>query len=281
MKTDYTKVLQNLPVIPDVAAKILNMAEGGKSFSFQELESTIAVDPGLTAKILKVANSALYARQKEISKLSTAITLLGFNAIKSLVILVTGANLFDKYKKYSFYKSFWKHSLRSAFISRDLAKKSGRKEIAEQTFVAGLLHNFGQAALFTSDPQTYEELLKKEAETGERLSQLEENHFGVSHHEIGFEILNQWSFPDVFSDVAKEHGNINITSSHKIAVIVVTAGSFLSRVWDASEPDVGSLAAILPYLGVSASELASWFQEYRGTLVKDPMFLECQSLFNT
>lgn len=278
MTKDFSRYLQNLPVIPAVAAKILNMAEGAKTFSFQELESTIAVDPALTAKVLRVANSALYARQKEISKLSTAITLLGFNAIRSLVILVSGANLFDKYKQYSFYKSFWRHSLRSAFISRDLAKFSGRKEIAEQAFVAGLLHNFGQAALFSSNPQGYEDLMKKNSQNS-GLSQLEEIQFGVSHHETGFQILNQWNFPEVYADVAREHGNINITSSNKIVVIVVTVGSSLAHLWDKTELDFTTIQPYLPYLGLTPQGLEDWLVGYRETLKEDRMFQECQSLF--
>lgn len=278
---DYSRVLQNLPVIPDVAAKILNMAEGAKEFSFQELETTIAVDPALTAKVLRVANSALYARQKEISKLSTAITLLGFNAIRSLVILVSGANLFDKYKQYSFYKNFWRHSLRSAFISRDLAKLSGKKEIAEQAFVAGLLHNFGQAALFSSDPKAYEGLLKKNSPLEKRLSLLEEAQFGVNHHEVGYRILNQWSFPDVYSDVAREHGNINITTSHKIVVIVVTVASALAHQWDSKKLVLEDLEVFLPYLGLNRPALETWLLGYQKTLPEDKMFQECQGLFTT
>ena len=73
--------LKHLPVMPAVSQKILQHAEGGEDISFKELEDLIKLDPGLTAKILKVANSALYARQREITTLQMAITLLGLKNI--------------------------------------------------------------------------------------------------------------------------------------------------------------------------------------------------------
>ena len=75
---EYARYLKTIPVIPEVSAKILSIAEDKLDISFKELESIIKIDPGLSAKILKVANSALYARQKKVTSLQTAITLLGF-----------------------------------------------------------------------------------------------------------------------------------------------------------------------------------------------------------
>ena len=130
---DYSQYLKNLPVMPEVAAKILSMAEHNLDISFKELEEIIRVDPGLTAKILKIANSALYARQREIKSLQMAITLLGFKNIKSLVMLITASNTFTKYKKTSFYQYFWKSSILSSFFAKHITLRCGRKGLAEET----------------------------------------------------------------------------------------------------------------------------------------------------
>ena len=105
---DYAEYLKSMPVIPDIATKILSIAESHIEISFKELEETIKIDPGLSAKILRVANSALYSRQKEITNLQMAITLLGFKNIKSLVLLVTASSLFTKRETAGFYRFFWK-----------------------------------------------------------------------------------------------------------------------------------------------------------------------------
>ena len=86
--------IKDLPVFPQVAIKILQIQEENIDISFKELESIILLDPALTAKILKVANSALYARQREITNLQQALTLLGFKMVKSLVLLVSASNIF-------------------------------------------------------------------------------------------------------------------------------------------------------------------------------------------
>ncbi len=92
--SDYLANIRDLPVMPEVASKILGLGRGAGEISFTQLEEIIKVDVGLTAKILKIANSALYARQREISDLRTAITMLGFKNIKTLVLLVTASGLF-------------------------------------------------------------------------------------------------------------------------------------------------------------------------------------------
>jgi HD-like signal output (HDOD) protein len=147
VEKNILKYINDLPVIPSVAIKVINLAENGLDISFKELENIIKIDPGLTAKILKIANSALYARQKEIESLQKAITLLGFKNIKSLVLLVIAAKFFHKEKNIEFYQHFWKHSIITAFIAKTIVTNSDKIEMAELAFVCGLLHNIGRVVL--------------------------------------------------------------------------------------------------------------------------------------
>ena len=140
----------------------------------KELENIIKVDPGLTAKVLKVSNSALYARQKEIKNLQTAITLLGFKNIKSLILLVTASAFFKKDRKSEFYQDFWKHSIFSAFMARTIATKCKKIDIAETVFICGLLHNVGRAVLFIADPEKYKEVLEMEKNKSDWIENFEQ-----------------------------------------------------------------------------------------------------------
>ena len=79
----YEEYLKKLPVMPTVATKVLSMAEDRIDVNFSELEHLIKVDPSLSTKILRIANSALYARPQKISTLQSAIGMLGFKNIKS------------------------------------------------------------------------------------------------------------------------------------------------------------------------------------------------------
>ena len=155
----YEKFMKQLPVIPEVATKIMGIAEDGSEISFRELENIIKVDPGLTTKILRVANSAMYARQREIKNLQMAITLLGLKNLKSLVLLVTASNLFGKANKKDFYTRFWRHSVVTAFLARHIALRSNQKELADEAFLAGLLHDIGQAAFYNAVADEYDSIL--------------------------------------------------------------------------------------------------------------------------
>ncbi|OHE67600.1 MAG: hypothetical protein A2413_08585 [Treponema sp. RIFOXYC1_FULL_61_9] len=252
-----------------------------QDFSFSALEEVIRPDPGLTAKILRIANSALYARQNKVAKLQTAITMLGVNTIKNLVILVTGSSLFKSNWDSPFYAVFWRHSLASAFLSKSLAARTRNPAIAEEAFVAGLLHNIGQVALFLDGPDRYEGILARAIREGRRIGSLEREAYGTDHKEIGNEVLSSWNFPEVYPDVAREHGNDNITSNHKVVVVLCSVADFIASNWfihaEAPKP-FSLLAPSLEYLGMDEAALEAWQTEYRAVLEKDPLYLECQNL---
>ena len=143
--------IKELPIMPQVASKILQLQEEHLEISFKELERIILMDPALTAKILKVANSALYSRQKEIANLQQAITLLGFKIIKSLVLLVCASNLFGKSSKSkSAEVELWRHLILTSFLSKSLALRLGKDEIQEDAFISGLLHDVGRIVILLS-----------------------------------------------------------------------------------------------------------------------------------
>lgn len=269
-----------MPINPGIAAKVLEMVEK-QEYSFKRLEELVSADPGLTAKILKIANSAMYARQNRVTKLQVAMTLLGINTIKNVVILVTGASMFKQGAGSPFYAKFWRHSLATAFIAKDLAARSGIGSLGEEAFIAGLLHNVGQVALYLHDPAAYESLVAEVARDGRRFSELEERSYGTTHREVGAEVLSQWNFPEVFTDCAKEHGNANITSSWKKVVIVVSTAAFIAANWsyfpDEPKP-YALLKAQLVHLDSAPEAVEAYQAEFRAALEADPFYRECQNL---
>ncbi|NNM68152.1 MAG: HDOD domain-containing protein [Spirochaetales bacterium] len=278
---DFAAYLNAMPVMPSVAAKVLQMAEDSRGLSFQQLEDAVSVDAGLTSKILRIANSALYARQKTVSQLSTAITLLGFNTIRSLVILVTGASLFNKTRQASFFKFFWKHSLITAFYAKDLTIWNGKSALAETAFTAALLHNIGQVALYMAKPSDYEKLLQDASRNDKRISELEASFFGITHKTIGATVLKNWSFPDIYCDVAGEHGFENIVSSHKTVVVLVSVADYLCSnidIYKEKPIPLQAISSYMNYLGLSETRLLTWAQGFQKRLSDDRLYRECASL---
>ncbi len=272
--------------MPDVATKIMSMTEGNLQISFKELENVIKIDPGLSAKILKIANSALYARQREITNIQTAITLLGFKNLKSLVLLVTASNLLSNVHRTAFYRRFWSHSIHSAFMSRHMCLRSGLKEEAEEAFTGALLHDIGQVAFYNTDPQNYDELLKREGEASNEgqsvsLLELEKETFGVDHRRLGASVFESWFFPQTFVDIAREHGSRNIVSPHKQTILVISiADLVVDRLGlGFSKGNPALLDELLPVSPVNREDLDYYLGSYLADIRNDPLFQQCRELF--
>lgn len=281
--TDYSQYLKNMPVIPDIASKILTVTEEKVDISFRELENTIKMDPGLSAKILKVANSALYARQREVKNLQTAITLLGFKTIKSLVLLITASNMFSRNQNMEFYRFFWKHSILNAFMAKNIAEKTGFKQLADECFLSGLLHDIGQVALYNANPGKYSQVLALAKTEMKRISEIEDSLFGTNHRDVGAQVLTNWSFPDVYVDSAAEHGSANITSPHKQSILIISVADFVTSNIDLyvdSPLDFSVLHAILRQTSLTEEDIREYQEHFVESLAGDRLFQECKSLFS-
>jgi len=228
--------------MPQVATKILQMQEDHLDISFKELEQIVLLDPALTAKILKVANSALYARQREITNLQQAITLLGFKTIKSLVLLVCASNLYGKSKwksdvafQVSESKSsenvMWRHLILTGFISRYLAIKLQFENLKENIFIAGLLHDIGRIVFLMNDPMKYKEYLLEISRNPEiEIIAIEEKIFGINHADVGKVVFQKWNFPGELTDAVSLHHNMYVDSPNKKTVEIVGLGNLYARV---------------------------------------------------
>lgn len=277
------KYIQKMPIIPDVATKVIGIAESGKNISFKELEDIIKIDPGLTAKILKVANSALYARQQEISTLQMAITLLGFKNIKSLVILTSASAMFVKAKSGEFYRVFWRHSVMTAFIAKEIIVRSFSKLSGDEGFLAGLLHDIGQVAIYYVDQEQFQAILDERNSTGIGTKLLEEEHFGITHKDLGARALTKWNFPQIYIDVAKEHGSLNITSEHRELIVVISIADILAdrlAFGDIPESKKELLDKFTNIVNLSEKDLEYYTSDYVQKIAADPLFVECQNLFH-
>jgi putative nucleotidyltransferase with HDIG domain len=278
----YEKYLKTMPIIPDVAAKILAIAEDKLDISFKDLEDIIRVDPGLTAKVLKIANSAMYARQREIKSLQTAITLLGFKNLKSLVLLVTASGAFARDQNDRFYQYFWKHSILTAFLARHMAIRCNRKDTAEDCFIAGLLHDIGQAALYNADKQRYQNVVTALIEGKTPVETIEEGLYGANHRRIGASLLEKWSFPELYVDTAREHQSLNITSAHKATIFIVSTADLvgeLIRVGMLGTESDELLDELVQRTELTDGDIQYYKSSFMGDMQKDPLFLECRSLF--
>lgn len=278
----FDKYIKSLPIIPDVASKIMAIADDNFDISFKELEDIIMIDPMLTARILKVANSAMYARQGEIANLQVAIGLLGFKNIKSLVLLITASQFSKELKPSKYMTNFWRHSIATAFIAKHIMYRKKDRANEEIAFVAGLLHDIGQIALFQSDPVMYTKLLKSVEGKVENIEVEERRLYDTDHREIGASLLSSWNFPEVYIDAAKEHNTLNINSKYKKLVLVITFADILSNYIGYGQRE-GVRDDLLKNVQVLTNHNEEDLEFFKSSYLKifedDPLFKECQRLF--
>lgn len=277
---DLTKYIRDLPVIPDVALKIISMAEDNIDVSFNDLEEIIRIDTAITSKILKVANSALYARQTKVKSLKNAISLLGFRTIKNLVLIISATSAFKSESNLPFFKDFWANSVLTAFYSKEIALSLYGKTMAEDVFLAGLIHKIGQVALYRHNPDYFN--IIKERNIGMTQNELEEYYFKVTHRDLGSEILKSWSFPQLFIDCTKEYGASNIVSKYKKEIIIVSLGDLISKEvltgCDMFE-EIDAESHWCDFIGLTQEEFISTKDRIIDSVKNNRDFKECSSMF--
>ncbi|MDH4201048.1 MAG: HDOD domain-containing protein [Spirochaetia bacterium] len=200
-------VYENLeiPSMPQVITRILEINENDLTLSVQELEAIISSDPNLVSKILKLANSPFYSRSNNISDLNRALSLLGFKSVKSLTLLVSIAKLLPRITQNSnIQKNLWMHSIIIAVTAKALAARIGDKKNQEVFFLAGLLRHIGQLIIYSRFPSSYESALKQSF-NGLDVESLQKNElhlFGISTFILSEYAMEKWNFPGEFVRVA-------------------------------------------------------------------------------
>ena len=205
----FTEKIKDLPTISTVANQI-NVESKKNSLTAKSLSAIIARDPSLTSKVLKLANSAYYGLVKQVDTLERAVTVLGFNTIKSLALTISVYKYFQKDSGGEFdIKGLWGHCLGCAVAAKVLISVANPK-LEEQAFVSGILHDVGKIAIaqYLPDEMSYiigmiDDLGSQQEEI--QAGEIEEEVLGFTHQKIGGRIATQWNFPDEYITTIKYH----------------------------------------------------------------------------
>jgi HD-like signal output (HDOD) protein len=195
------KLLESLPSFSPIASRLLALAFQ-ENASMREVSELISADPGLSADVLRLANSPLYARQHEINSLLRAMALLGIEAVRGLVLTVALRNFSRSATQSPVFQQCWRHNLACALVSADLAAAAWKERDAAYTI--GLLHDAGRLALLAASPLAYGQLLKAGAGSTSEMLQSERELFEMDHCEVGGWLAEAWQLPPDFH-VAMEH----------------------------------------------------------------------------
>jgi len=198
---------RDLPAMPQVASKVLELSSDPNTSALQ-LQQIIADDQAMTARILKIANSAMYSCSRKVKTLTEAIVMLGFNSIRSLVVTSAARNLYNTRKSTTGLKErlLWEHSIGVAFACRLLVQER-IPGLAEEAFLAGLMHDIGKLVLNLRVPEEFDEIVQQVYNENKPFSSTEKEILGFDHAEVGARLVNKWNLSPVLEETILNHHN--------------------------------------------------------------------------
>ena len=199
--------IDNLPALSPVVNKVLMLIKDGETNS-KQIADFIQNDASLTSRILKVVNSAFYGFNQKITTVSHAVSLLGIDTLKSIVLSTNVIDMMAQNSNaISDIKRLWQRSLFSAVAGRKMARELDYNN-PEETFIACLLMDVGMLAQVCFYGETYEQIIASELRRGEDIVVAESRDLEFSHEKLGEAMLQKWGLPEVFSIPVRYHHDL-------------------------------------------------------------------------
>jgi putative nucleotidyltransferase with HDIG domain len=193
-----------LTSLPDVFVRISEVLNDPNSTA-KEAADSIGKDLGLSAKLLKLVNSAFYGFPVKVDTLSRAVTIVGSRQLTTLALGLSVLSVFkDLPEGLVEMRSFWKHSVGCGVIASTLGGPEAAVDV-ERLFVAGLLHDVGRLVLYRSLPRHAAHVLAQARAEGQLLRVVERRSFGYDHATLGGMLLRKWRFPESLERAVRHH----------------------------------------------------------------------------
>lgn len=218
-----------LPTLPSILDKMNKMVVDPNTTA-QQVGALISGDPAIASKVLRIVNSSFYGFPTRITTVSHAIVILGFNAVKSIVLSSSIFDAFGVAKKKSAFdrKLFWKHSIGCGVSCRVLARKLGFTS-EEEFFIGGLLHDIGKVILDQYLHDLFEEILAITSSKNCLIAEAEVEVLGVTHAEIAGWLFGKWGLSgDLVQAVTYHHAPSREIERPKFCAII-HFGDILAR----------------------------------------------------
>lgn len=185
-----------IAALPEVTAKIIELVESPSSTA-RDMHEVIKTDPALSARVLKVVNSAFYGLPGQVASVDRAIVLLGLTAVKNIAIAASVSRLFKGQQVGAGFsaKDLWRHSVAVGTAGRIIARKIGQTSAADEVFLAGLIHDLGILVERQALPDKLTMVVERCVAGGGTFLELEQEVIGADHQAFGAALTAKWKFP--------------------------------------------------------------------------------------
>jgi len=272
---------RNIPVQADIISGILRLDSESTS-CFRDLDSFVRSDQGVATLVLRVVNSPLYSRGRQIATISLAISVLGFNVVRSLSMLAFSRAMFSNVRDPDFKLHVWQHSLLTAIAARHICQSLGDARDKDEAFIAGLMHDMGAVLMFNHDAAGYRQVMTQSIGQGADYLEVERQRFGFDRFQVGREAVGEWKLPDRFNDFLGADPRSPALSAadpvlHSLAVahcLIESAGYGVP-----AAADEAARRALLGRFDLEPALVESWLQaDFVASLKSDDTYQLCANL---
>lgn len=220
--------LRHLPAAFELVPRLLLLLDDPEA-DCDAMAEIIRIDPGLTASVFRIANSARWAVAGKAASLSEAILRLGMREVYQLVIEIVTSPALKTPDAFNFGRvDLWRHSLATAVAAQVLARH-GTDESPEFVFTAALLHDIGKTLLSRIAGEEYSELLLTCAETNASVHAAEREAFQTDHTEVAGRLLRAWKLPErMVSAVAGHHWPAKVRDENRGLAALIHVGNAMA-----------------------------------------------------
>lgn len=212
--------VKQLPSFPENITRIQRMIND-ENASMVMISEEVKKDPSLVADLLRVANSVGYATLKRVESIDEALKNIGLKGLSNLLTATaTEAIISNRYKKV--FHEVWNHSIKTAFFTDRLAFILRLKQIKDQAYLAGLLHDLGKIVLMSMNPKTMHTLDKELKKENLVVSSIEEISLGFNHSDVGALIGEHWKFATPLVEAIRLHHQPLLAKKESIDLVYLT-----------------------------------------------------------
>lgn len=254
--------------LPEIVIRLNEMVDDPKCTA-ADIANTLGQDVALTGRLLKIVNSPFYGFPSKIDTISMAVTILGNQQLRDLVLSTSVITRFQKIPMDIVnMDTFWRHSISCATAAKVLATHL-RVNNQERFFVAGLLHDIGKLIMYITLPDPSRQVIELGRDTSIDPKTLETSVFGFDHAELGAELLRTWQLPDSLITATAYHHNPSEAENYQKEVAVVHLANALANTVSPSfsvDDDTVIDPAAWSILGIDPEILAELTKEVNAQL---------------
>lgn len=195
----------NLPMFHPIAIKLQGVL-AAKDFTIEQVVALIIKDQALTTQILRLANSAFFSGLAKVTTITEAVVRMGAREIANIAMLASQQNNYNSFtvpELRNHSQLLWRHAIGCAIGTRWLSERTGYKQLAQEAFIAGLLHDIGSLLIL----KVLEGIVIADPENKSITRELTTEIIGAMHTECGYALMQKWNLPEIYCNIVRDHHN--------------------------------------------------------------------------